>query len=103
MEDIHRDLKKKGVTLSLLWYEYRQAHPDGYQYSQFCHIYRSWAGKLDVCLRQTYKAGEKLFVDYAGQTMPVTDPVTGENRDAYLFVATLELLNTLLKKRKITA
>ncbi|MGC9976188.1 MAG: IS21 family transposase [Syntrophales bacterium] len=89
MEDIHRDLKKKGVTLSLLWYEYRQAHPDGYKYSQFCYLYHRWADKLDVCLRQTYRAGEKLFVDYAGQTMPVTDPITGETRDAYLFVATL--------------
>ena len=89
MEDIHRDLKKKGVTLLLLWYEYRQAHPDGYQYSQFCYRYHQWADKLDVCLRQTYRAGEKLFVDYAGQTMPVTNPVTGDIRDAYLFVATL--------------
>lgn len=89
MEDIHQDLKKKGVTLQLLWYEYRRAHPDGYQYSQFCYLYHRWADKLDVCLRQTYRAGEKLFVDYAGQGMPVTDPITGEIRDAYLFVATL--------------
>ena len=89
MEDIHQDLRKKGVTLQLLWYEYKRAHPDGYQYSQFCYRYHRWADKLDVCLRQTYRAGEKLFVDYAGQTMAVTDPVTGAIRDAYLFVATL--------------
>jgi len=82
MEDIHQDLRKKGVTLQLLWYEYKRAHPDGYQYSQFCYRYHRWADKLDVCLRQTYRAGEKLFVDYAGQTMPVTDPVTGAIRDA---------------------
>lgn len=93
LEDIHRDLKKKGVTLMLLWYEYRQAHPDGYQYSQFCHLYRRWADKLDVCLRQTYRAGEKLFVDYAGQTMPVADPLSGTVREAYLFVATLGASN----------
>jgi len=93
MEDIHRDLKKKGVTLMLLWYEYRQAHPDGYQYSQFCHLYHQWADKLDVCLRQTYRAGEKLFVDYAGQTMTVTDPLTGVVRDAFLFVAALGASN----------
>ena len=89
MEDIHQDLKKKGVTLQLLWYEYKRAHPDGYHYSQFCYRYHRWADKLDVCLRQTYRAGEKLFVDYAGQTMPVADPVSGEIRDASLFVATL--------------
>ena len=86
-------MKKKGVTLQLLWYEYKRANPDGYQYSQFCHLYHQWAGKLDVCLRQTYRAGEKLFVDYAGQTIPVTDPVTGKIREAYLFVATLGASN----------
>lgn len=88
-EDIHRELKRKGVTLQLLWYEYKQAHPAGLQYSQFCHRYRQWAQRLDVSLRQTYRAGEKLFVDYAGQTMKLTDPITGQTRDVYLFIATL--------------
>jgi transposase len=76
MEYLNQELKKKRVTLQLLWYEYKKANPDGYQYSQFCEHYRQWTGKLDVCLRQTYRAGEKLFVDYAGQTIPVTDSLT---------------------------
>ena len=92
-EYIHQELKKKGVTLQLLWYEYKQANPEGYQHSQFCHLYHQWAGKLDVCLRQTYRAGEKLFVDYAGDTLPVQDPVSGVIREAQLFVATLGASN----------
>jgi len=89
MEYIRKELSRKGVTLRLLWLEYREANPAGYQYSQFCLLYHQWTGKLDVCLRQTYRAGEKLFVDYAGQTIPVTDPVSGKTREAWLFVATL--------------
>ncbi len=58
-----------------------------------CKRYHQWADKLDVCLRQTYRAGEKLFVDYAGQTIPITDPISGKTRDAYLFVATLGASN----------
>lgn len=93
MDYIHRERKRKGVTLQLLWHEYKEANPDGYQYSQFCELYRQWAKKLDVCLRQEYRAGEKLFVDYAGQTVPVQDSLTGETREAYLFVATLGASN----------
>lgn len=90
---LHQERKKKGVTLMLLWHEYKQANPDGYQYSQFCDLYRQWVKTLDVCLRQEYRAGEKLFVDYAGQTIPIQDPLTGETRDAYLFVAALGASN----------
>jgi len=93
MDYIHRELKRKGVTLQLLWYEYKQANPEGYQYSQFCELYRKWAKKLDVCLRQQYRAGEKLFIDYAGQTVPITDPVTGKVRQAQIFLATLGASN----------
>ena len=89
MEYLRKELNRKGVTLYLLWLEYRAANPDGYQYSQFCLLYRQWTGKLDVCLRQTHRAGEKLFVDYAGQTIPVTDPVSGQTRESYLFIAAL--------------
>ena len=89
MEYIHHELSRKSVTLRLLWLEYKAANPDGYQYSQYCLLYRRWRRTLDVVLRHTHRAGEKLFVDYAGQTIPVTDPVTGEIRDAYLFVAAL--------------
>ncbi len=89
MEYLHQEGKKKGVTLQLLWHEYKEGNPEGYQYSQFCELYRQWVEKLDVCLRQEHRAGEKLFVDYAGQTLPVQDPQTGGTREAYLFVATL--------------
>lgn len=89
MEYIRKELTRKGVTLRLLWLEYRQANPDGYQYSQFCQRYHRWRDRLDVSLRQTHRAGEKLFVDYAGQTIPVADPATGKTREARLFVSTL--------------
>ena len=93
MEYLHQELKKKGVTLQLLWHEYKEKDPEGYQYSQFCHLYHQWAEKLDPCLRQEYRAGEKLFVDYAGQTMEITDPETGEIHQAQIFVATLGASN----------
>ena len=89
MYDLYQELHKKRVTLQLLWQEYKEVNPDGYQYSQFCLRYRQWVQKLDVCLRQEYRAGEKLFVDYAGQTIPIQDPFTGKIQNAYLFVATL--------------
>ncbi len=73
---IHCDYKRKGVTLLLLWEEYKAAHPDGIQYSQFCDRYRVWAGKLNLVMRQHHRAGEQLFVDYSGQTVPVVDQVT---------------------------
>jgi len=90
---IHRELKHPGVTLFLLWQEYRQNNPDGYQYSWFCEHYRAWQGKLDVVMRQDHRAGEKLFVDYAGQTVPVIDRNTGEIRQAQIFVAVLGASN----------
>jgi transposase len=93
MEYLHQELKKKGVTLQLLWHEYKEKSPEGYQYSQFCRLYHQWAEKLDPCLRQEYRAGEKLFVDYAGQTMEITDPETGEIHEAQIFVATLGASN----------
>ncbi|MEZ5519269.1 MAG: IS21 family transposase [Gammaproteobacteria bacterium] len=91
--NIHGELKRPGVTLFLLWQEYRQAHPDGYQYSWFCEHYRAWQGKLDLVMRQDHRAGEKLFVDYAGQTVPVIDQTTGEVRQAQIFVAVLGASN----------
>lgn len=86
---IHTELRHKGITRRLLWHEYREADPDGYGYSRFCELYHLWANKLDPPMRLTHKGGEKLFVDYAGQTMPVVDPQTGEIREAHIFVATL--------------
>ena len=86
---LHEELKGRGVTLFLLWEEYKAAHAEGFQYSRFCDLYRTWRGKLPVWMRQHHKAGEKLFVDYAGMTMPVRDSKTGESRQAQIFVATL--------------
>ena len=90
---IHQELKQKGVTLQLLWQEYQATYPDGLQYSQFCALYRRFARKLDLALRQEHKAGEKLFVDFAGQTVPVVNPATGEERAAHIFVAVLGASN----------
>lgn len=87
--EIHKECQRQSVTLSLLWLEYREAHPDGYSYSQFCHHYRQWRKQLNPIMRQKHQAGEKLFVDYAGQTIPVTDPETGEINQAEIFVAVM--------------
>jgi transposase len=89
MDYLLKELRRKGVTLQLLWYEYKQTNPEGYQYSQFCHRYRQWVSKLDVALRQEHRAGEKLFVDYAGQTVPIIDLATGEEIQAQIFIAAL--------------
>jgi transposase len=86
---IHKELQRRAVTLKLLWDEYQQTYPEGYGYSQYCELYRRWAKTIDVCLRQVYPAGERLFVDYAGMTMPVYDPSGGEPFAAQIFVAAL--------------
>lgn len=86
---VHRELKRKGVTLELLWQEYRGEHPEGYGYSRFCDLYRAWAKRLPPTMRQHHVAGERLFVDYAGTTMEVIDGLTGEVLKAELFVAVL--------------
>ena len=91
---VHRELKRKHVTLSILWDEYIEQHPDGYRYSRFCDLYRSWEGKLSVTMRQAHAGGEKLFVDYAGDRAPVViDRLTGEIREAWIFVAVLGASN----------
>lgn len=86
---IHQEKKKKGVTLILLWQEYKEIHPEGYQSTQFCEHYHHWRKKLKLSLRQTYKAGEKMFVDYAGQTVPIHNRVTGEITETSIFVTAL--------------
>lgn len=93
MDYLYRELKRKSVTMQLLWYEYKQANPDGYQYSQFCNLYRQWVKKLDLTLRQEHRAGEKIFIDYAGQTVSIVDPKTGEITEAQIFLATLGASN----------
>jgi transposase len=90
---VQRELRRPGVTLQLLHMEYKERQPDGYQYTQFCDLYRRWQGHLDVVMRQEHRAGEKLFVDFPGQTIPIVDPATGEIWRAELFVAVLGASN----------
>ena len=90
---VHRELRRKGVTLALLWEEYRAVHPDGYGYSRFCELYTRWEGRLSPVMRQRHPAGERLFVDYAGMTIDVVCPETGEVRSTQLFVAALGASN----------
>ena len=86
---IHRERKRDGVTLQLLWEEYAQVHPDGYRYTQFCEIYRQWARRLRPSMRQVHRAGEKTFIDFSGKRPTLVDPRTGEARRVELFVAVL--------------
>jgi transposase len=90
---IHAELRRRGVTLMLLWEEYRTEHPDGYGYSRFCDLYGEWRKGVTATMRQTHVAGEKLFVDFAGDTVPVIDGLTGEIRAAHVFVAVLGASN----------
>ncbi len=91
---VHKELQsRKHVTLNLLWQEYKKQHPDGYQYSWFCHNYRDWTARLDVVMRHEHRAGEKLFVDYTGQTVAIIDSETGEVHNAQIFVAVLGASN----------
>lgn len=87
---LHREMKRKHVTLSILWDEYIAGDPQGYRYSRFCELYRSWEDKISVTMRQAHLGGDKLFVDYAGDTASVViDRLTGEIRKAQIFVAVL--------------
>ncbi len=91
---LHQELKRKGVTLQLLWAEYAEAHGEqAYRYSQFCHRYRQWRQGQKRSMRQLHQAGEKLFIDYCGPTVPIVDASTGEIRSAQIFVAVLGASN----------
>ncbi len=92
--EIYRELKRKGMTKQLLWDEYTQQYPNrSFSYAQYCRLYRDWLKKQRRSMRQTHKAGEKLFVDYAGQTVPIVSHKTGEIRTAQIFVAVLGASN----------
>jgi transposase len=86
---LHQERKKPGVTLALLWVEYRAVHPSGLAYSQFCERYRQWAAALKPSMRQIHRAGEKLFVDFSGKRPHLVDPQTGEEVVVELFVGVL--------------
>jgi transposase len=90
---VQDELKRKGVTLQLLWQEYKSQNPMGLNYSYYCELFRAWRSQVDVCMRQIHKAGEKMFVDYAGMTIPIINSTTGEIRSAQIFVAILGASN----------
>ncbi len=90
---LHAERRKPGVTLELLHLEYLEQHPDGYRYTQFCEIYRRWLKRRGLSMRQIHRAGEKCFVDYAGQKPRLIDPATGEVIEVELFVAVLGASN----------
>ena len=77
------------MTLQLLWFEYKQAHPDALGYTQFCVHYKRWLGRQDVVMRLEYAAGERMFVDFAGDTVPVIDAESGRTWQAHVFVSVL--------------
>ena len=87
---VDKEMRRKGVTLALLWEEYRAAHPDGFGYSWFCEHYDAFKSRLRPTMRQSHAAGEKVFVDFAGDAIDVVDPTTGEVRPMKLFVAVIE-------------
>jgi len=94
MAEVHTELKRKGVTRQLLWEEYAAAHPDSsYSYPQFCVLYREWRKHLKLSMRQVHVAGEKLFLDYCGPTVPIIDQTTGEVREAQVYVAVMGASN----------
>jgi transposase len=86
---VDAELRRKGVTRSLVWQEYRADHPDGYGYSWFCDHFEAWKGRVSPTMRQSHGAGEKVFVDYAGDTIDVIDPADGVARPMKLFVAAM--------------
>ena len=90
---VHAELRRPGVTLQLLHLEYLEAHPTGYGYTQFCQYYKRWRGRQRLSMRQVHRAGEKLFVDYAGHKPTLVDPATGEVQEVELFVAALGALS----------
>jgi transposase len=90
---MHTELRRKGVTLVQLWSEYREEYPHGYGLTQYCDLYGRFAKSLSIVMRQEHKAGDKAFSDFAGSTLPITDPRTGNRTPAYLFVCTLGASN----------
>jgi transposase len=89
LEVHHERTRGKHVTLQLLWLEYKRDHPDGWGYTQFCAHYHRWLGRQDVVMRFEYVAGERMFVDFCGDTLPITDPKTGEIWQAQVFACAL--------------
>ena len=101
--EVHRELKRRRhVTLLLLWLEFRADHPESWSYSQFCWHYRRWLGTQDVVMRLEYRGGERLFVDYSGDTLPLIDPGSGEIHQAQVFVGALGASGLLYAESSLT-
>jgi transposase len=98
--DVDKEMRRKGVTLALLWEEYRAAHPDGFGYSWFCEHYVAFKSRLRPTMRQSHAAGEKVFVDFAGDAIDVVDPTTGEVRPMKLFVAAMGASNYIFAQAR---
>jgi len=93
-EQMHKELmRSKHMTRYLLWDEYKQSYRDGLSYSQYCRCYKDWLKQIDACMRQDYKAGEKMLVDYCGITLAITNRLTGTISEAQIFVACLGASN----------
>lgn len=97
---VDRELRRPGVTRALLWEEYRGAHPDGYGYAWFCEHYDAWKGRVRPTMRQTHVGGEKVFVDFAGDTIDGVDPATGEAQAMKLFVAAMGASNYIFAEAR---
>src|SRR5277367_3211829 len=98
--DVDKEMRRRGVTLALLLEEYRAAHPDGFGYSWFCEHYDAFKSRLRPTMRQSHVAGEKVFVDFAGDTIDVVDPTTGEVRPMKLFVAAMGASNYIFAQAR---
>ena len=101
-EHIHNELKRPGVTLELLHIEYLAEHSDGIRYTAFCNYYRKWKKRQDPRMRQVHRAGEKLFVDYAGKKPRFVDRETGQVTEVELFVAVLGASNKVFAEATAT-
>ena len=98
-----RELKRPGVTMMILWEEYREVHPEGYGYSRFCDLLRGFERRLTPVMRQHHVAGEKAFVDYSGKRIGIADPTTGEIREAEIFVGRARRLEPHLRRGDLDA
>jgi hypothetical protein len=96
MPEFEKDLAVRGVTKFLLWEEYKSTYPGGYNYTQFCHHLNNYLKKNEAVMHFDHKAGDKVFIDFTGQKLPITDPETGEVSYMEIFAAILGLCISML-------